>query len=245
MIKVLDIHKSYNKHSETLKGVSFEVKEGVIFGLLGPNGAGKTTLMQTIATLLKPSSGSIEICGLTGDNEKDLLEIHKKIGFLTTEVKLDPLSTPNKLYDFFAKLYDIPNEEIESRKKVSFDRFGIGPFADKRIVELSTGMKQKISIAISLIHEPPVVIFDEPTNGLDILTSKQVSDYLLELKKAGRAVILSTHIFSVAESLCDEIGVLIDGRIAAQGTTDELMKLTNTNTFEDAFFKLYVENHKE
>lgn len=245
MIKVVDIHKSYNKTTETVKGVSFEVKKGVVFGLLGPNGAGKTTLMQIIATLLRPSSGHIEVCGLEGTNEANILEIHKKIGFLTTEVKLDPLSTPNKLYDFFARLYDIPEKEIESRKKTSFDRFGIGPFADKRIVELSTGMKQKISIAISLIHEPPVIIFDEPTNGLDILTSKQVSDYLLELKNDGRAIILSTHIFSVAESLCDEIAVLIDGRIAAQGTTEELMQQTSTSTFEDAFFKLYVENHKE
>ena len=245
MIKVIDIHKSYNKETETVKGVSFEVKEGTVFGLLGPNGAGKTTLMQIIATLLKPSSGTLEICGLSATSEKDILEIHKKIGFLTTEVKLDPLSTPNKLYDFFARLYDIPDKEIESRKKTSFDRFGIGPFADKKIVELSTGMKQKVSIAISLIHEPPVVIFDEPTNGLDILTSKQVSDYLLELKQNGRAIILSTHIFSVAESLCDDIAVLIDGRIAAQGSVQELMALTNTKTFEDAFFKLYVDNHKE
>lgn len=245
MIKVTDIHKSYNKETETVKGVSFEVKEGTVFGLLGPNGAGKTTLMQIIATLLKPSSGTLEICGLCATSEKDILEIHKKIGFLTTEVKLDPLSTPNKLYDFFAKLYDIPDEDIEARKKISFDRFGIGPFADKKIVELSTGMKQKVSIAISLIHEPPVVIFDEPTNGLDILTSKQVSDYLLELKQNGRAIILSTHIFSVAESLCDDIAVLIDGRIAAQGSVKELMEQTNTESFEDAFFKLYVDNHKE
>lgn len=245
MIKVTDVHKSYTKNTETVKGVSFEVKPGTVFGLLGPNGAGKTTLMQMIATLLKPSSGSIEICGLTANTEKDLLEIHKKIGFLTTEVKLDPLSTPNKLYDFFARLYDIPEDSIGACKKVAFDRFGIGPFADKRIVELSTGMKQKVSIAISLIHEPPVVIFDEPTNGLDILTSKQVSDYLLELKEKNRAIILSTHIFSVAESLCDDIAILIDGRIAAQGTTTELMAQTSTSTFEDAFFKLYTENHKE
>lgn len=245
MIKVIDIHKSYSRDTETVKGVSFEVKKGTIFGLLGPNGAGKTTLMQMIATLLKPTSGTISICGITGDTENDILEIHKRIGFLTTEVKLDPLSTPNALYDFFAQLYDIPYENIEASKKVAFDRFGIGPFADKRIVELSTGMKQKVSIAISLIHEPPVIIFDEPTNGLDILTSKQVSDYLLELKEKGRAIILSTHIFSVAESLCDEIAVLIDGKIAAQGTTKELMESTSTTTFENAFFKLYTENHKE
>ena len=243
MIRVMDVHKSYTKEKETIKGVSFEVKEGEIFGLLGPNGAGKTTLMQMIATLMKPSSGIIAIDNLTAD--KDLLEIHRKIGFLTNEIKLDPMSTPNHLFDFFAELYDIPKEQLNQRRKESFERFGIGPFADKRINELSTGMKQKISIAISLIHNPPIIIFDEPTNGLDILTSKQVTDYLKDLKAQGHAIILSTHIFSVAEELCDEIAILVDGRIAAQGTVAEMIELTKAENFENAFFKIYVENHVE
>ena len=243
MIQLIDVHKSYTKDHETIKGVSFEVHEGQIFGLLGPNGAGKTTLMQMIATLMKPTSGEIIIDGLSG--EKNLLEIHRKIGFLTNEIKLDPLSTPNILFDFFAKLYDIPAAELKDRRDESFARFGISPFADKRFNELSTGMKQKISIAISLIHNPPVIIFDEPTNGLDILTSKQVTDYLKDLKAQGHAIILSTHIFSVAEELCDEIAMLIDGSIVAQGTVDELVAQTQAKNFEEAFFKIYVENHKE
>lgn len=243
MIQLIDVHKSYTKDHETIKGVSFEVHEGQIFGLLGPNGAGKTTLMQMIATLMKPTSGEIIIDGLSG--EKNLLEIHRKIGFLTNEIKLDPLSTPNILFDFFAKLYDIPDSELRDRRDESFARFGISPFADKRFNELSTGMKQKISIAISLIHNPPVIIFDEPTNGLDILTSKQVTDYLKDLKAQGHAIILSTHIFSVAEELCDEIAILIDGSIVAQGTVDELVAQTQAKNFEEAFFKIYVENHKE
>lgn len=243
MIQLIDVHKSYTKDHETIKGVSFEVHEGQIFGLLGPNGAGKTTLMQMIATLMKPTSGEIIIDGLSG--EKNLLEIHRKIGFLTNEIKLDPLSTPNILFDFFAKLYDIPVAELKDRRDESFARFGISPFADKRFNELSTGMKQKISIAISLIHNPPVIIFDEPTNGLDILTSKQVTDYLKDLKAQGHAIILSTHIFSVAEELCDEIAMLIDGSIVAQGTVNELVAQTQAKNFEEAFFKIYVENHKE
>ena len=243
MIKLYDVHKSYTKEKETIKGVSFEVRKGEIFGLLGPNGAGKTTLMQMIATLMKPSSGHIVIDGM--DADKDLLEIHKKIGFLTNEIKLDPLSTPNRLFDFFAELYEIPKSELETRKQESFERFGIGPFADKKFNELSTGMKQKISIAISLIHNPPIIIFDEPTNGLDILTSKQVTDYLKDLKAQGHAIILSTHIFSVAEDLCDEIAVIVDGRIAAQGSVEELIELTEAESFEQAFFKIYVENHVE
>ncbi|MCR4557797.1 MAG: ABC transporter ATP-binding protein [Saccharofermentans sp.] len=243
MIQLVDVHKSYTKDHETIKGVSFEVREGQIFGLLGPNGAGKTTLMQMIATLMKPTSGQILIDGLSAD--KDLLEIHRRIGFLTNEIKLDPLSTPNNLFNFFAKLYDIPESELRDRRDESFARFGISPFADKRFNELSTGMKQKISIAISLIHKPPVIIFDEPTNGLDILTSKQVTDYLKELRTKGHAIILSTHIFSVAEELCDEIAILIDGSIVAQGNVEQLISHAQVNTFEEAFFKIYVENHKE
>ena len=243
-IVVDNVVKSYGKNiPPTIKGVSFHVEPGEIYGLLGPNGAGKTTLMQMISTLSKPTSGTISICGL--DSVKDSLEIHKRIGFLTTEIKLDPLSTPDKLYDFFASLYSIPDEEAKIRKDLAFETFGITPFADKKIVELSTGMKQKASIAISLIHEPPVIIFDEPTNGLDILTSKQVTDYLLELKNKGRAIILSTHIFSVAEDLCDRIGMLVDGKIAAEGTQEELMTLAGKDRFEDAFFTIYKDNHHE
>lgn len=243
MISVKDVHKSYTKDTETIKGVSFEIGKGTIFGLLGPNGAGKTTLMQIIATLMKPTSGTIEIASMSPD--KDLLEIHRQMGFLTTEIKLDPVSTPDRLFDFFAELYDIPKDEINSRKAKAFDRFGITPFANRRISELSTGMKQKISIAISLLHEPPIIIFDEPTNGLDILTSRQVTDYLKELREEGRCIILSTHIFSVAEELCDEVAILVDGKIVAQGTVEELIKFSGEKNFEDAFFKIYVENHKE
>ncbi|MBR5975997.1 MAG: ABC transporter ATP-binding protein [Clostridiales bacterium] len=243
MITVSHVSKRYNKRDMVVDDVSFTVEKGKIFGLLGPNGAGKTTLMQMIATLLIPTSGFVTICGM--DTSASAQEIRKRIGFLTTEIKLDPLSTPNQLYDFFSELYDIPREEIASRKQASFERFGIGPFADKRIAELSTGMKQKISIVISLIHDPQVIIFDEPTNGLDILTSRQVMDYLLELRSKGCCVLLSTHIFSVAEQLCDEIAILVDGKIVAQGSSAELTEKTQSRNFEEAFFKLYSEYHRE
>ncbi len=243
MISVNHVSKRYNKRDMVVDDVSFTVEKGRIFGLLGPNGAGKTTLMQMIATLLEPTSGIVSICGL--DTKASAQEIRKKIGFLTTEIKLDPLSTPNQLFDFFSELYDIPKEKIASHKQESFARFGIGPFADKRIAELSTGMKQKISIVISLIHDPQVIIFDEPTNGLDILTSRQVMDYLLELREKGCCVLLSTHIFSVAEQLCDEIAILVDGKIVDQGSAKELAEKTGSTTFEEAFFKLYSEHHKE
>ena len=243
MISVNHVSKRYNKRDMVVDDVSFTVEKGRIFGLLGPNGAGKTTLMQMIATLLEPTSGIVSICGL--DTKASAQEIRKRIGFLTTEIKLDPLSTPNQLFDFFSELYDIPKEKIASHKQESFARFGIEPFANKRIAELSTGMKQKISIVISLIHDPQVIIFDEPTNGLDILTSRQVMDYLLELREKGCCVLLSTHIFSVAEQLCDEIAILVDGKIVDQGSAKELAEKTGSRTFEEAFFKLYSEHHRE
>ena len=243
MIEVSHVSKQYSGSDDVVRDVSFEVKDGVIFGLLGPNGAGKTTLMQMIATLLIPSQGDILINGL--NTRTDEREIRRNIGFLTSEVKLDPFSTPDKLFRFFGDLYGIDRKTVVQRKAESFARFDIAPFAQKKIIELSTGMKQKISIAISLIHNPPVVIFDEPTNGLDILTARQVTDYLRELRANGRTILLSTHIFSVAEDLCDEIAVLVDGRVVALGSIAALKETTGTQSFEDAFFRLYTENHKE
>lgn len=243
MIEVSHVSKQYSGSDDVVRDVSFEVKDGVIFGLLGPNGAGKTTLMQMIATLLVPSQGNVLINGL--NTRTDEREIRRNIGFLTSEVKLDPFSTPDKLFRFFGDLYGIDRKTVEQRKAESFARFDIAPFAQKKIIELSTGMKQKISIAISLIHNPPVVIFDEPTNGLDILTARQVTDYLRELRANGRTILLSTHIFSVAEDLCDEIAVLVDGRVVALGSIAALKQTTGTQSFEDAFFRLYTENHKE
>jgi len=243
MIEVSHVTKKYRNTINVVEDVNFTVQEGRIFGLLGPNGAGKTTLMQMISTLLIPTSGDILIYGM---NTRDQARaIRRKIGFLTSEVKLDPFSTPDKLFNFFGELYQMDAGLVEKRKQDSFARFDIGPFAQKKIIELSTGMRQKISIAISLIHNPPVVIFDEPTNGLDILTAHQVTDYLRELKNAGHIVLLSTHIFSVAQDLCDELAVMVDGRIVAQGTIASLIDATGTSTFEDSFFRLYTQNHKE
>src|SRR5659263_354902 len=243
MIQAVNVSKKYPSSVNVVDDVNFTVQEGRIFGLLGPNGAGKTTLMQMISTLLLPTSGDILIYGM---NTKDQARaIRRKIGFLTSEVKLDPFSTPDKLFRFFGELYQMDRTLVEQRKEESFARFDITPFAGKKIIELSTGMRQKISIAISLIHNPPVVIFDEPTNGLDILTAHQVTDYLRELRNNGHIVLLSTHIFSVAQDLCDELAVMVDGRIAAQGSVSSIMETTGATTFEEAFFRLYTQNHKE
>lgn len=243
MIDVSNVSKAYKSDLFVVKDVSFQVKSGQIFGLLGPNGAGKTTLMQMIATLLKPSSGQITICDM--DTVENEIEIRKKMGFLTSDVKLEPNSTPDKLFNYFGSLYGLDKKTIQQRKEESFERFGIAPFAYKKINQLSTGMSQKISISISLIHNPEVIIFDEPTNGLDILTSYQVCNYLQDLRSKGRTILLSTHIFSVAEMLCDRIAILIDGKNVAEGSVSELLSYADEPTFEKVFLSLYTRHHKE
>ena len=136
-------------------------------------------------------------------------------------------------------------EAIEIRKEELFSYFGITEFENKRIEDLSTGMKQKIAIAVSLVHNPKVVIFDEPTSGLDIITARNVTDLLLKLKEEGKLVVISTHIMSEAEKLCDRIGIIVDGKKVAEGTLSELLTQTNAVDLEDAFFTFYKENHKE
>ncbi len=217
--------------------VSFVANKGEIFGLLGPNGAGKTTTLRCISTLLKPTDGSVSVGGF--DSIKNPKEVRSQIGFLTNDIKLDPQFTPKYLFDFFGKMYNVAPDVIEARRKELFDHFGISEFENKKIAELSTGMKQKAAIAVSLVHDPQVVIFDEPTNGLDIITARLVTDYLIELKNKGKLVIVSTHIMSEAQKLCDRIAIIISGKKVAEGTLEELLTQTNAADLEDAFFEFY------
>ena len=217
--------------------VSFTAKEGEIFGLLGPNGAGKTTTLRMIATLLKPSKGNIRVQGVDVAHEGD--SVRSNICFLTNELKLDPQFTPRYLFGMFGRLHGMSEEEILRRQTELFNVFGITEFQDKKVDELSTGMKQKASIAVSLVHDPEVVIFDEPTTGLDIITARAVTDYLGILKQRGKVVIMSTHIMSEAEKLCDRIAMIINGRNMFEGTIDEILESTGTRDLEDAFFSVY------
>lgn len=229
--------KTISKIKEAVTGISFQAKAGEIYGLLGPNGAGKTTTLRCISTLIKPTSGEITVMGI--DTQKQSRKARKNIAFLTNELKLDDHFTATDTVSYFGELHGMSKSEIASRREELFDYFNITDFADRKISEFSTGMKQKLSIAVSIIHNPSVVIFDEPTNGLDIITAKGVTDYLLKLKSEGKVVIVSTHIMSVATKLCDQIGVILDGSFVAEGTVDELLEKTNTKSLEDAFFSLY------
>ena len=165
-------------------------------------------------------------------------EVRARIGFLTSELKLEDYFTPNYMYDFFSNLHNVPKDVRDQRKKQMFERFGIDQFAEVKIANLSTGMKQKVSLVISIVHDPDIIIFDEPTNGLDILTAKVVTDFLLELKKSGKSIIVSTHIFSLVEKICDRVGIIIDGELAVCQRLDEFM---NGMNLEDRFFELYEE----
>lgn len=173
--------KAKNTKKTAVSDLNLEAHEGEIFGLLGTNGAGKTTTLRCMATLLKPSSGSISVCGY--DTIKDSAKVRENIGFLTNEIKLDPQFSPKYLMGFFGKLHGLSEETINQRRDELFKHFGIKEFENKKIEELSTGMKQKAAIAVSLIHDPKVIIFDEPTTGLDIITARAVTDYLQKLKK--------------------------------------------------------------
>ena len=232
--KQQQIEKTKQKVRVAVDGLSFSVKRGEIYGLLGPNGAGKTTTLRILSTLIKPNAGDAKIDGFSVVSEPD--KVREKIGFLTSELRPDEFFTPNYLFDFFSELQKVPTHVRDERKKELFERFGISDFCETKIGELSTGMKQKVSIAISLVHDPEFVIFDEPTNGLDVLTAKSVTDFLLELKARGKTVLLSTHIFSLVEKICDRVGVIIDGKMTLEG---EVKTLTAEKNLEDVFFDLY------
>ena len=250
LTKIYKLNKKQQKEMKTkdtikkaVDDVSLTVNAGEIFGLLGTNGAGKTTTLRCLATLLKPTQGQITVDGL--DVVKDSEGVRRKISFLTNDIKMDPQFSPDYLFDFFGRLHGMDAADIESRKKELFEYFGISEFKDKKVEELSTGMKQKVSIAVSLVHDPEIVIFDEPTNGLDIVTARAVLDYLKKLKDEGKTVIVSTHVMSEAQKLCDRIAIIIDGRLVALGTLDELEAQTQTSDLEDAFFEFYKIHGKE
>lgn len=228
------IEKSNEKVKIAVNGLTFSAYEGEIYGLLGPNGAGKTTTLRMIATLIKPDAGEITVNGikLSGDPAG----VRAQLGFLTSELKLEDFFTPNYLYDFFSELHGVGKEESLKRKRTLFTKFGIDKFAEVKVGDLSTGMKQKVSLVISIVHDPKIIIFDEPTNGLDVITAKTVTDFLEELKKEGKTIVLSTHIFSLVEKLCDRVGIIIDGKMALDG---KLTDLTVEKSLENVFFELY------
>ena len=220
--------------------LSFTARRGEIFGLLGPNGAGKTTTLRMISTLIRPDKGDIFVDGVSAVSQPE--EVRAKVGFLTSELKLEDFFTPNYLFNFFSDLHGIEPGIRDERKKRLFVKFGIDKFAEVKVANLSTGMKQKVSLVISIVHDPEFIIFDEPTNGLDVLTARTVTDFLLELKAEGKTILVSTHIFSLIEKICDRVGIIMDGQMIL---CDTLKSLTAEMSLEDRFFYLYKERAGE
>ena len=239
------LFRANTEKKKALDNLSFSVNEGEIFGLLGPNGAGKTTAMRIIATLIKSDSGDVIVAGDSVKNSPH--KIRRSIGFLSLDLKLEEFFTPSYLFDFFSALREVPAEQAEERKRNLFNRFGINEYANEKLSVLSTGMKQKVSLVVSIVHDPQIIIFDEPTNGLDILAARAVSDFLLELKKQGKTIILSTHIFNLAEKICDRTGFISSGRILNADMLNETPEETSVRqtSLEDTFFSFYNKAAKE
>lgn len=230
------IEKTKERIKVAVDDLSFTAYEGEVFGLLGPNGAGKTTTLRMMSALVKPDKGDVLVDGASVVKNPE--EVRKKIGFLTSELKLEEFFTPNYLFTFFSELHGVDKAQAAARKQRLFDKFGITKFAEVKVGDLSTGMKQKISLVISIVHDPDIIIFDEPTNGLDVLTAKVVTDFLLELKEQGKTIVVSTHIFNLIEKICDRVGIVIDGRMSV---CDTLENLTAEKPLEEKFFDIFAE----
>ncbi len=241
VIKTFQISKTQQKKLDlpsnkkiAVNGISFEAHSGEIFGILGPNGAGKTTTMRILATLIKPDQGDVFYNGINAIKSPEI--VRSKFAFLTSDLKLDMKSTANLMFDFFAELYHIPKDIAKKRKETLFENFGITSYADTCISKLSQGMRQKVSLVISVLHNPEFIIFDEPTNGLDIIAAKEVRDFILQMKANGKCVIISTHLFDLVERVCDRAAMIVDGRIVVNDTLDNLKQ---GKSLEDAFYDFY------
>jgi len=216
--------------------VSFTCKTGQIYGLLGANGAGKTTTLRMLATILEPTDGTAVVCG------HDVVEAPEKVranvGFLSTATALYPRLTAQELVEYFGRLNGLDEATLKKRVDDIFNRLDMNGFRDRRCDKLSTGMKQKTSIARTLVHDPPVMIFDEPTTGLDVMTARTIITFISDCRDKGKAIIFSTHIMSEVERLCDHIGIIHDGKLLAEGTVSELRSKYAEHNLEEIIVKV-------
>ncbi|MEO5958904.1 MAG: ATP-binding cassette domain-containing protein [Opitutaceae bacterium] len=223
--------------------VSFRVVPGQIYGLLGANGAGKTTTLRLLATLLKPTSGSATVAGF--DVVRDAAKVRAHVGFLAASTALYGRLTAREMIAYFGRLNGIADAEIEVRTQRIADELDMHEFLDRRCEKFSTGMKQKTSIARTLIHDPAVMIFDEPTLGLDIMAARTIVQFVRDCCGRGKTVIYSTHIMSEVEKLCDTIGIIHNGRMHAEGTLAELRLRYGEQDMEEIFVKAVGATHAD
>ncbi len=213
--------------------VDFECRSSEIFGLLGANGAGKTTTLRMISTVLQPTAGTARVLG--HDVVSDPVEVRRNLGFYSASTALYPRLTARETLTLFARVNKYPAARTRDRVEEMIERFGLGEYAGARIEKLSTGMKQKVSIARTVVHDPPVLIFDEPTVGLDVLNALDLQKAIQELRDDGKAILFSTHIMSEAERLCDRIAIIDKGRIRACDDLEGLRAATSQHYLEDIF----------
>jgi sodium transport system ATP-binding protein len=224
---------------EAVRGATFAVAAGEVFGLLGPNGAGKTTLLRMLATIIVPSSGRCFVNGVAADEEPD--QIRASIGFLSGNTRLYGRLTGREVLHYFGRLYGMREAEIRRRTDVIAALLDMGGFINRRCDTLSTGQTQKVSIARVILHDPKVLILDEPTLGLDIMTSAAILSFISDARARGRAIIFSTHYMSEAEQLCDRVGLLHKGDLFAVDSKAALCARTDTPDLRGAFLKLVGE----
>jgi len=228
------VFKTRKGQVRAVDGISFQCTAGEIFGLLGPNGAGKTTTLRMLSTILTPTKGTAVLAGY--DTTVHPSEVRKKIGFLATETGLYDRFTARETIRFFGRINRLSTDEITSRTEDIFSLLELSKLADRRVGTFSTGEKQKLSLARSIIHNPPILILDEPTFGLDVMAARAVVDSIKLFRDQGRTIILSTHIMRIAEKLCDRIGILYDGKLRALGTLEELKQAYIASDMEEVFF---------
>jgi ABC-2 type transport system ATP-binding protein/sodium transport system ATP-binding protein len=236
MISAIDLTKRFEHAGRDVLAVdrvSFRVVKGEVYGLLGANGAGKTTTLRMILGLLEPTSGYAEVDGFRTSESPDAVK--RRIGFVSTSAGLYQWLTPRELLLFFADLYDVPRPQAQANVAKLASLFGLTDFLDRRSATLSTGQKQRVNLARSLVHDPPVILLDEPTRGLDVLGSKVIFDYIASARQAGKAVIVCTHRLDEAERMCDRFGLLNQGRLMHEGTLAELQQSTGLATLTDMF----------
>jgi sodium transport system ATP-binding protein len=240
MIQVENLTKSFRdlRRGQVLAvdHISFEAHAGEIFGLLGPNGAGKTTAMRILCTVLKPTEGTARIAGF--DVRTQASQVRQHIGFLSANTAIYDRMSAWELVEYFGGLYGMQGEHLRQRMEHIFTTLQMNQFRDVLGAKMSTGMRQKVSIARAIVHDPPVLIFDEPTAGLDVLVGRAVMQSIAQLREMGKCILFSTHIMREVEKLCDRVAIVSQGRIQAAGTLPELRERYQQDDLEELFFKL-------
>ena len=240
MIEAKNLSKEFRDKTRgrihAVEAVTFRCEPGRVYGLLGANGAGKTTTLRMLATILVPTGGSACVAGY--DIRQNAEKVRAKIGFLSTATALYGRLTAREMVEYFGRLYGLDETALARRIQTIFERLEMTGFGDRRCDKLSTGMKQKVSIARTLVHDPPVMIFDEPTLGLDVMAARTITQFIRECREMGKTVIFSTHVMTEAAKLCDTIGVIHDGRLISEGTLGELRERYREDDLEEIFVRV-------